>query len=167
MTQLPYRAVVLTISDSSANGSREDVSGPAVKDFLTEKGFKVMGREVVPDDLQTIVTALLRLADACDLIVSTGGTGLGPRDVTPEATLSVCEKLVPGIQELIRAEGQKQTPFAALGRGVCGAKGETLILNLPGNPSGAVESLACVVKLLPHALELLRGHTQHGSNSIQ
>jgi molybdopterin adenylyltransferase len=167
MTALAYRAVVLTISDSTAAGSRDDVSGPAVKDFLTEKGFKVVGREVVPDDLPAIVSALLRLAETCDFIATTGGTGLGPRDVTPEATLSVCERLVPGIAELMRTEGQKQTPFAALARGVCGAKGNTLILNLPGSPAGAVDSLASVVHLIPHALELLRGNTQHGSATVQ
>jgi molybdenum cofactor synthesis domain-containing protein len=167
MAPLPYRVVVLTISDSSAAGQREDTSGPALKDILTEEGFKVIGREVVPDDLQAIVSALLRLAEACDLIITTGGTGLGPRDVTPEATLSVCERLVPGIAELIRAEGQKQTRYAALGRGVCGAKGDTLILNLPGNPAGAVDALGTALPLIPHALELLRGHTQHGSVSVQ
>ena len=162
-----YRAVVLTISDSTAAGTRDDVSGPAVKDFLTEKGFRVIGREVVPDDLQAIVSALLRLAETNDLIVTTGGTGLGPRDVTPEATLSVCERLVPGIAELMRAEGQKHTPYAALARGICGAKGHTLILNLPGSPAGAVDSLSSVAHLIPHALELLRGQTQHGSASVQ
>lgn len=167
MSALPYRAVVLTISDSTANGTRDDVSGPAVKDLLHEKGYKVTGREVVPDDLQAIVSALMRLAETADLVVTTGGTGLGPRDITPEATQSVCERLVPGLAELMRSEGQKQTPYAALSRGVVGAKDQTLIINLPGNPAGAVDSLASIAHLIPHAIELLRGHTQHGSARVQ
>lgn len=162
-----YRAVVLTVSDSSSNGTREDTSGPAVKELLTEHGFKVIGREVVPDDLAVITTALMRLAAASDLVVTTGGTGLGRRDVTPEATLAVCERQVPGLAELMRTEGLKVTPFAALSRGVCGARGHALIVNVPGNPIGAVDSLESILHLLPHALDLLRGNTEHNSASTQ
>jgi molybdopterin adenylyltransferase len=158
-----YRAVVLTVSDSGSAGKREDTSGPAVKELLTEHGFKVIGREVVPDDMEAIATALTRLAQASDLIVTTGGTGLGPRDVTPEATLAVCERQVPGLAEMMRAEGVKVTPYAALSRGVCAAKGKTLIVNVPGNPIGAVDSLDSIVSLIPHALDLLRGNTEHNS----
>lgn len=161
MLALPYRAVVLTVSDSASTGKREDTSGPAVKEVLTEEGYQVVGREVVPDDAEVIAQALRRLVGAADLIVTTGGTGLGPRDVTPEATSKVCERMVPGMAELMRAEGIKHTPFAALSRGICGAHGTTLIVNLPGSPMGAVESLGSILHLIPHALELLRGKTEH------
>lgn len=161
MPALPYRAVVLTISDSASTGKREDTSGPAVKDVLAEEGYQVVGREVVPDDAEAIAKALLRLVAATDLIITTGGTGLGPRDVTPEATTTVCDRMVPGMAEIMRAEGIKATPFAALSRGVCGARGATLIVNLPGSPTGAVESLGSILHLIPHALELLRGKTEH------
>lgn len=160
-----YRAVVLTVSDSTSTGKREDTSGPAVKDFLIEQGFKVIGREVVPDNMEAIAKALTRLAEASDLIVTTGGTGLGPRDVTPEATLAVGERQVPGMGEMMRAEGIKVTPYAALSRGVCVAKGKALIVNLPGNPIGAVDSLDSILHLVPHALDLLRGKTEHSSAS--
>ena len=160
-----YRAVVLTVSDSSSSGKREDTSGPVLKELLTQHGFKVIGCEVVPDDVETISKALLRLTEAVDLVVTTGGTGLGPRDVTPEATLAVSERQVPGLAELMRAEGLKVTPYAALGRGVCVAKGKALIVNLPGNPIGAVDSLESILHLIPHALDLLRGHTDHSSAS--
>lgn len=161
MPALPYRAVVLTISDSASTGKREDTSGPAVKDVLAEEGYQVVGREVVPDDAEAIAKALLRLVAATDLIITTGGTGLGPRDVTPEATTTVCDRMVPGMAEIMRAEGIKATPFAALSRGVCGARGTSLIVNLPGSPTGAVESLGSILHLIPHALELLRGKTEH------
>jgi molybdopterin adenylyltransferase len=160
-----YRAVVLTISDSSSSGQREDVSGPAVKDVLSQAGFIVTGRELVPDDHDTIVKALMRLSEVCDLVVTTGGTGLSPRDVTPEATRSVCDREVPGIAELMRAEGLRTTPFSSLSRGVCGCRGKTLIINLPGNPKGASDSLTIILHLIPHALDLLRGQTEHGSAS--
>jgi len=161
MPALPYRAVVLTVSDSASTGQREDTSGPAVKEVLTEEGYQVVGREVVPDDAEVIARALLRLVEATDLVVTTGGTGLGPRDVTPEATTTVCERMVPGMAEIMRAEGLKFTPLAALSRAVCGARGTTLIVNLPGSPTGAVESLGSILHLIPHALELLRGNTEH------
>jgi molybdopterin adenylyltransferase len=117
---------------------------------------------VVPDEVTHIAAAIHTAAAASSLVVTTGGTGLGPRDVTPEATLSVCERLVPGLAELIRADGAKQTPFAALGRGVCGTLGASLVVNLPGSPAGAESSLRAVLPLLPHALDLLAGNTAHG-----
>lgn len=161
MASHSYRAVVLTISDSTASGQRTDTSGPALKDLLREKGFVVMGDEVVPDAHATIVQALLRLSATFDLVVTTGGTGLSPRDVTPEATRAVIEREVPGMSEWMRTEGMKRTPFAALSRGLCGSRGQTLIVNVPGNPAGAADSLMSIVHLIPHALDLLRGQTEH------
>jgi molybdenum cofactor synthesis domain-containing protein len=154
-------AAVLTVSDSSARGDREDISGPAVAECLTRHGFSVVATEVIPDDQTGIQNALALLTAEVQLIVTTGGTGIAARDVTPEATRAVCEKLIEGIPEKMRSEGSKKTPFAALSRGVCGTRGKCLILNLPGSPRGAVDSLEAVVGLLPHMLQLLAGNTAH------
>ena len=153
-------AVVLTVSDSVASGRREDLSGPAIKAELKKK-FQVIKVEVVADDYASIETALRRLAGEADLVVTTGGTGIAERDVTPEATRAVCSRLLDGVAERMRAQGAKKTPFAALSRAVCGICGKSLILNLPGSPKGAVESLEAVMDLLPHAIDLLRGKTEH------
>ena len=154
-------AAVITVSDSCANGTREDRSGPAVAQLLEKLQFSVAVREVVPDDSIKIQNLLIRLAREVRLIVTTGGTGIAPRDVTPEATRAVCDRLIEGVSERMRAEGIKKTPFAALSRGVCGARGKALILNLPGSPAGAVESLEAVAELIPHAIDLLSGKTEH------
>jgi molybdopterin adenylyltransferase len=161
MSSSTLDAAVLTVSDSCANGSRVDQSGPAVSNFLKENGFVVVSAKVVPDEQSQIQPAILKLAAIASLVVTTGGTGIAPRDVTPEATRAVCNRLVEGISERIRFEGSKRTPFAALSRGVCGVCGGSLILNLPGSPKGAVESLQAVIDLLPHALRLLGGNTDH------
>ena len=153
-------AVVLTVSDSVASGRREDLSGPSVKAALQKK-FQITKLEVVADDYASIETALRRLAGEADLVVTTGGTGIAERDVTPEATRAVCSRLLDGVPERMRAQGAKKTPFAALSRAVCGVCGKALILNLPGSPKGAVESLEAVLDLLPHAIDLLRGKTEH------
>lgn len=156
-----YTAAVVTVSDSCSRGTREDRSGPAVSQLLEQLQFPVVAREVVPDDRIQIQNVLTRLAREVRLVVTTGGTGVALRDVTPEATLAVCDRLLDGIAERMRSEGLKKTPFAALSRGVCGVRGQVLILNLPGSPAGAVESLQAVAGLLPHALDLLSGKTEH------
>src|ERR1700704_3387618 len=154
-------AAVVTVSDSCARGDRVDLSGPAVVLVLEKLRFQVAAREVVPDDSIQIQSLLTRLARDVRFVVTTGGTGIAPRDVTPEATQAVCDRLLAGIAERMRSEGSRKTPFAALSRGVCGVKGTSIILNVPGSPNGAVESLEAVVELIPHALNLLHGHTEH------
>ena len=154
-------AAVITISDSCARGERTDLSGPAVAKLLQQRNFSIVGKEVVPDEQSAIQQAILRWAGTARLVVTSGGTGIAERDVTPEATRAVCERLLEGVAERMRAEGSKKTPFAALSRGVCGVRGKSVILNLPGSPTGAVESLETVIDLLPHALQLLSGDTKH------
>lgn len=154
-------AAVLTVSDSSSRGERDDLSGPALVEVLKKRNFQVVATEIVSDDRTHIENALLQLAEKASLVVSTGGTGLAERDVTPEATSAVCERMVEGIAERMRLEGAKKTPFAALSRGRCGVRGHALIVNVPGSPKGAVESLEAVIDILPHALQLLRGNTKH------
>lgn len=159
-----HAATVVTASDRSAAGTREDLSGPAVADLLAAAGFDV-AREVVPDDREVLAALLRRLADEGGqrLIVVTGGTGLAPRDVTPEATRDVIEREVPGLAEAMRAAGRARTPKADLSRGVCGIRGTTLIVDVPGSVRGATESLEAIIRLLPHALDLLEGHTEHSA----
>ena len=157
----PLTAAVVTVSDSCARGERVDLSGPAVAQALAQSGFHVVATRIVQDDSMQIQNALVHLALEARFIVTTGGTGIAPRDVTPEATAAICDRLLDGVAERMRLEGAKKTPFAALSRGVCGVREKTLILNLPGSPSGAVESLEAVAGLVPHALNLLDGKTEH------
>jgi molybdopterin adenylyltransferase len=155
-------AAVVTVSDSCSRGERKDLSGPAVAGHLEKLHFSITAREVVPDDRIQIQNLLVRLAREVRLVVTTGGTGIAARDVTPEATVAVCDRLLDGVAERMRSEGMKTTSFAALSRAVCGVRGNTLILNLPGSPAGAVESLQAIANLIPHVMELLSGKTEHG-----
>ena len=154
-------AAVVTVSDSCARGERQDASGPAVAKALDTLHFSVTARAVVPDDPIQIKNLLIRLAREVRFVVTTGGTGIAVRDVTPEATAAVCDRILVGVAEQMRRVGSQKTPFAALSRGVCGVRGKALILNLPGSPAGAVESLEAVAGLIPHAIELLSGQTEH------
>jgi molybdenum cofactor synthesis domain-containing protein len=154
-------AAVITVSDSSFQGKRPDTSGPSVAKVLETAGFKIVHTAVVPDEIDQIQKQLIECAAIARLVVTVGGTGIAPRDVTPDATRAVAEKLVEGVPERIRAEGVKKSVHAALSRGVCGIRGTALLLNLPGSPSGAVESLQAVIRILPHALDLLEGNTAH------
>jgi molybdopterin adenylyltransferase len=158
-------AAVLTISDSASAGKRVDRSGPAVRERLEQLGWSVSVVEIVPDEVDEISARLSTLADGGQVaaIFTTGGTGLAPRDVTPEATRAVVDREIPGFGEVMRARGRESTPLAALSRSMAGTRGAVLIVNLPGSPKAAVESLNAIVELVPHVLELLRGQTEHVS----
>jgi molybdenum cofactor synthesis domain-containing protein len=162
VTDASRTALVLTASDRSAAGTREDASGSAIAERLTGLGFAVE-RRVVPDDQAAIAAALRDGAASHPLVVTTGGTGLTPRDVTPQATLEVIDYEVPGLAEAMRADGRVKTPFAALSRSVVGVRGRSLIVNTPGSPKGALESLEAVIPVLDHALETLAGPHDHGA----
>ena len=157
------KAAVLTISDSVSAGARADRSGPAVRERLEQLGWSVSVMEAIPDEAAEIGARLATLADGGQVsaIFTTGGTGVAPRDVTPEATRAVIDREIPGLGELMRASGRALTPLAVLSRSVAGTRGRVLIVNLPGSPKGAVESLDAIVELVPHVLELLRGRTEH------
>ncbi len=158
-----FRVAILTISDRSAAGQREDESGTVVRDIIAAGlDAEIVAYEVVPDEHERIVTALCAWADGrmADLVLTTGGTGLAPRDITPEATRAVIERDMPGIPEAMRAASLAKTPFAMLSRMVAGTRGATLIVNLPGSPKAVRENLAVILPVLPHALEKLLGDPQ-------
>jgi len=157
------RAVVMTVSDACSRGEREDTSGAALVQLLTEIGAEIVKSRILSDDLDPLAQALKACAEREDvnLIITTGGTGLGPRDNTPEATQQVIEREAPGIAEAIRAESLKATPMAMISRGVCGVRAGTLIINLPGSPKAVKESFAVIAPVLSHAIDLLEGRTAH------
>jgi len=153
------RVAVLTVSDSVSRGQRQDRSGPGVAERCRALGWEVISCEAVSDDREALEKRLAALAASAsaDVVLTTGGTGVGPRDTTPEATMAVCQKILPGLGELMREKGREKNPRAVLSRAVAGVCERALIVNLPGSPRGAVESLDVVADLLPHAVEVLRG----------
>lgn len=156
---MKFRAAVVTVSDKGAAGEREDRSGAVVREVLEGAGLEVARAEIVPDEKETLASLLEELcARGFNLVVTTGGTGLSPRDVTPEATLAVIDKEIPGMAEAMRAESLKVTPHAMISRAVCGLKGATLVINLPGSPAGARECLQVVMPAVPHALDVAAGN---------
>ena len=154
------QVAIVTISDSAAEGSREDRSGPALEQRVIELGWAVTQRALIPDERSLIAKTVANLC-SCDVVISTGGTGLAPRDVTPEAMKMIADREVPGFGELMRSEGLKSTAFAPLSRSGAVTRGSTLIVMLPGSPRGAIESLNAVSKLIPHVVDLLHGRTEH------
>ena len=150
---------VLTISDSCSSGEREDISGQTIMDMLPQDKFRISVKEIVPDDHKKIVDELTKFSDRkdIDVVLTTGGTGLGPRDVTPEATTSVCERIVPGFGEIFRVEGYRNTHNAILSRGIAGIRKSTLMINLPGSPRAVRVCLDIILDVLPHAVEMIHG----------
>ena len=157
------RVAILTVSDGVAAGKREDTSSQVLAEWVSQRGWSLVGQRVVADETGEIATALSHWADRgeADLILTTGGTGFGPRDVTPEATSAVLERPAPGLAEALRAAGMQNTPFAALSRGVAGVRGSCLIVNLPGSEKAVREGLEVLDEIVPHALDLLAGRTEH------
>ena len=153
------RAAILTVSDSCAQEKRKDISGQTIKDILTKNGFEISDKRIVADNREAIASELKYFSDETDVnvVFTTGGTGLGPRDVTPEATDSVCERTIPGLSEIIRAHGWEKTKSAVLSRGRAGIRNKTLIINLPGSPKAVKESLEIILDLLPHAVDMMHG----------
>jgi molybdopterin adenylyltransferase len=158
------QARILVLSDSTASGQRQDEAGVAVRDLLELRGWKVAAPEILPDDADRISERVREwtYGPDCDVVFTVGGTGVGPRDVTPEVTRAIIEKEIPGLAELMRADGLKRTRRAALSRALCGLRNGRLIVNLPGSTRGASESLEAIVDLLPHAIDIAQGRTEHG-----
>lgn len=155
------RAVVITVSDACARGERVDASGDKLVELLNGMGAQIVSRDLVADDLDPLIELLRMRSEEANLIVTTGGTGFGPRDNTPEATRAVIEREAPGLSEAMRAESLKHTPMGMISRGVCGIRADCLVVNLPGSPKAVVESFAVIKPVLPHVVDLLAGKTRH------
>jgi molybdenum cofactor synthesis domain-containing protein len=155
---MAIRIGIITVSDRSSRGERSDESGPALVNSVTQQGWEVIRTEILPDELDRLISVLTEWADSgeLDVILTTGGTGFGPRDVTPEATQSVIQRLAPGLAEAMRSASLNITPYAMLSRATTGIRSHTLIINLPGNPKGAIENLAVLIPVIPHAVQILR-----------
>jgi molybdopterin adenylyltransferase len=155
---MPVRVAVITISDRSSKGERPDLSGPALVNVCHEQGWEIINSEIIPDELEVIKNQLIKWCDnkAVDIILTCGGTGFAPRDVTPEATLSIIQRNAPGLAEAMRFQSMSKTPHAILSRAVTGIRNSTLIINLPGSPHAAVENLSYILNVLPHAVALLQ-----------
>lgn len=159
-----FTVAVLTISDKGYAGDREDVSGPELANLARQMGAEVLRQSIVPDEREEIVRQLVLLSDELevDLVLTTGGTGVTPRDVTPESTRGVIDREIPGLAEVLRFEGYQRTPLAVISRGVAGTRGRTLIVNLPGNPNAVREGMETLAGILPHTIQMIRGeHTEH------
>jgi molybdenum cofactor synthesis domain-containing protein len=156
---MAIKVAILTISDKCSEGKREDVSGKLIEEILPKDVFNVCEKNIIPDDFRTITGTLRDLSDqkGVEIVLTTGGTGLGPRDVTPEATITVCDRIVPGLSEILRSVNFQKTPNAILSRGVSGMREKTLIINLPGSPKGVRESLEIILEVLPHAVDMIHG----------
>ena len=156
---MTIRTAILTVSDMCAQGKRADTSGQTIEEMLPKDMFVVCEKTIVPDDYETITKTLRRFSDEqkAEIVLTTGGTGLGPRDVTPEATTAVCDRMAPGFSEILRCESYKKTPNAVLSRGVSGMRDKTLIINLPGSPKAVRECMEIILEVLPHTVDMMRG----------
>ena len=156
---MAIRTAILTMSDMCSQGKRKDTSGQTIEEMLPKDTFEVCQKIIIPDDYETITKTLMRFSDELnvEIVLTTGGTGLGPRDVTPEATTAVCDRMAPGFSEILRCESYKITPKAVLSRGVSGVRENTLIINLPGSPKAVRECMEIILEVLPHAVKMMRG----------
>jgi molybdenum cofactor synthesis domain-containing protein len=156
---MAIRTAILTMSDMCSQGKREDTSGQTIEEMLPKDTFDICQKIIIPDDYETIIKTLKRFSDELnvEVVLTTGGTGLGPRDVTPEATIAVCDRMAPGFSEILRCESYKITPKAVLSRGVSGMRDKTLIINLPGSPKAVRECMEIILEVLPHAVAMMRG----------